>query len=111
MAVTSNSGRLHDLTEANRFDPNLERERELLALRHHVAVERLQHPGPLRPVDPARSGLQFEDALPVVHAHRGHEQVALRDRSRRADRAPARHGEALSADRSPGTADTREPGS
>lgn len=67
MAVTSNSGRLHDLTEANRFDPNLERERELLALRHHVAVERLQHPGPLRPVDPARSGLQFEDALPVVH--------------------------------------------
>ncbi len=39
-----------------------------------------------------RPGIVVTTRLPSCMTHRGHEQVALRDRPRRADRAPARHG-------------------
>ena len=77
MAVTSNSGRLHDLTEANRFDPNLERERELLALRHHVAVERLQHPGPLVRWTPLGADCSSRTRFPSCMAQRSTRQSCV----------------------------------
>jgi hypothetical protein len=67
MQVTSSSDRLQELTVANGREHDLERERELLALRHQVALDRMRDPGPLHPVAPAPSAPPLEHSLPVVH--------------------------------------------
>jgi hypothetical protein len=56
------------LSGENRREHDLERERELIALRHEAALERLREPGPLNPVQPTENELRLEDGLPVVHA-------------------------------------------
>lgn len=66
--ITSNMARLQVLSGENDREHDLDRERELVALRHEAALERLREPGPLNPVHATESGLRFEDGLPVVHA-------------------------------------------
>jgi hypothetical protein len=59
--------RLHDLTEENRRTRDVAREREILALRHRVAVERLDDGGSIHPSEPAPIDLALEDGLATVH--------------------------------------------
>jgi ribosomal protein L29 len=66
MRETPSLARLRDLTAENRREPDSERERELLALRHQIALERLGDPGPLRPAKPSPKDLPIEDGLAVV---------------------------------------------
>jgi Phytanoyl-CoA dioxygenase (PhyH) len=66
MAVEDSTMRLQRLTDQNRSEQEHARERELIALRHQIALERLRDPGGLDPAPAANAPLHFEDGLPSV---------------------------------------------